>query len=579
MDPHHTLDLLSVLLGTVITAFCLLSWGQIVLRFFGTSRESIQMNHAWIGMASLISVISLIQLLMPIDWKMSLAVLLIALFNAYYYEKVSWANLLSTIRQYIFRHPFISFTSFLGIVLLSSGALLAPGNYDSGLYHFTSIAWLNQHPITLGLGNLHGRLAFNQSYFQLIALLNVYPLWNKGYSVAGPLFIYLGIASVVFSDLRKICFGRYLQAALLILLALLCIDISAPTPDLAISVLQIAIFTHLLQLLWQRNQHQNLVPNDLVAFACQCFLISTMKLSGAAFGLSALALVLFMHPNFSKTYLKKFKKLLYLLIIFSCIHIFRSYLLSGTPFYPMGFGALSGADWVIPIDTIQSELNWTYSWARRPGFEVAEVLGNWNWFKPWLKTLPIGALFCILIASICVPWYLFLRNKQLTTSNCMCRKFIHTAGLAFMPLLITTLLWFLTVPDIRFLGVIHQLLAIFSVWLTLVLMKLRHITTVFGVRENQYIFAAHDNHILWFGFLSAVIIMINLQIIRPGIFSGSESLPITELKTSSTLSGLIIYSPASGEQCGNATLPCTPYFNSALKEYRLNNWWLMYSVK
>lgn len=161
----------------------------------------------------------------------------------------------------------------------------------------------------------------------------------------------------------------------------------------------------------------------------------------------------------------------------------------------------------------------------------------------------------------------------------MCRKFIHTAGLAFMPLLITTLLWFLTVPDIRFLGVIHQLLAIFSVWLTLVLMKLRHITTVFGVRENQYIFAAHDNHILWFGFLSAVIIMISLQIIRPGIFSGSESLPITELKTSSTLSGLIIYSPASGEQCGNATLPCTPYFNSALKEYRLNNWWLMYSVK
>ena len=52
-----------------------------------------------------------------------------------------------------------------------------------------------------------------------------------------------------------------------------------------------------------------------------------------------------------------------------------------------------------------------------------------------------------------------------------------------------------------------------------------------------------------------------------------------KLKTNQILSGKLIYSLISGEQCDNANLPCTPYFNSALKEYRLNNWWLMYSVK
>ena len=88
-----------------------------------------------------------------------------------------------------------------------------------------------------------------------------------------------------------------------------------------------------------------------------------------------------------------------------------------------------------------------------------------------------------------------------------------------------------------------------------------------------------NQQILLYGFLCAMIVLAGLQIIRPRIFTGSEQLPVTELKTNQTLSGLVINSPVSGEQCGNANLPCTPYFNSALKEFRLNNWWLIYSVK
>jgi hypothetical protein len=37
--------------------------------------------------------------------------------------------------------------------------------YDTGLYHLQSIKWINEFGTVLGLGNLHGRLAFNSAIF------------------------------------------------------------------------------------------------------------------------------------------------------------------------------------------------------------------------------------------------------------------------------------------------------------------------------------------------------------------------------------------------------------------------------
>jgi hypothetical protein len=365
------------------------------------------------------------------------------------------------------------------------------------------------------------------------------------------------------------------------LLASLCTDISAPTPDLAISVLQIVIFAQLIKLLWQANQAVEPSSASLIAFACLCFLICSIKLSGAAFGLSALLVLAPTYWIYYKNYTASFLKLQLLLAVYLLTQIARSYLLSGTPFYPITLGAISWVDWAVPIQTMQAELDWTYSWARRPGYPTTEVLGNWHWFRPWLGTLSNGTLLCFFLSSIGLPWSLYLdwRLKKSFQPKQVTEQYIGKLKLAFIPLVIATLYWFFTAPDIRFLGVIHQLLAIFSVWFILVILNPGWLAPLSAVSNKQVGANSRAQRVSWYGFLCAMILVVNLQFIRPGLFTDIQQLPISELKTNRTASDLIIYSPVSGEQCGNATLPCTPYFNSALQESHLYRWWLMYSVQ
>jgi hypothetical protein len=51
-----------------------------------------------------------------------------------------------------------------GASWIASRSMRPPTNGDSGEYHFNTIRWINAFPIVPGLGNLHGRLAFNQSF-------------------------------------------------------------------------------------------------------------------------------------------------------------------------------------------------------------------------------------------------------------------------------------------------------------------------------------------------------------------------------------------------------------------------------
>ena len=87
------------------------------------------------------------------------------------------------------------------------------------------------------------------------------------------------------------------------------------------------------------------------------------------------------------------------------------------------------------------------------------------------------------------------------------------------------------------------------------------------------------NQIFKYSFVSAIMILMALQLVRPKLFSGFEPLPTITLKANQTLSGQPIYSPITGEQCGSTQLPCTPYFNDNLKIHQLHHWWLLYSVK
>jgi hypothetical protein len=44
--------------------------------------------------------------------------------------------------------------------------------YDSGMYHAPTVEWFKAYPVVPGLGNLHGRLAFNPSGLLFAAMLD-----------------------------------------------------------------------------------------------------------------------------------------------------------------------------------------------------------------------------------------------------------------------------------------------------------------------------------------------------------------------------------------------------------------------
>src|SRR5271154_2061436 len=63
--------------------------------------------------------------------------------------------------------------SLVGATGLCIFVLLHPqalSNYDVGLYYLQTFKWNREFPVTVGIGNLHGRLAFNSILFLIAPL-------------------------------------------------------------------------------------------------------------------------------------------------------------------------------------------------------------------------------------------------------------------------------------------------------------------------------------------------------------------------------------------------------------------------
>jgi hypothetical protein len=109
------------------------------------------------------------------------------------------------------------------------------------LYHFNTIRWLNEYPLVPGLGNLHGRLAYNQSFFTYAASVNFYPLFHHGHNVANSFLLLLFLAEclhALFVNPEEESGGKEGSSAILFLplhapvLAFIVVknNLSSPTP-------------------------------------------------------------------------------------------------------------------------------------------------------------------------------------------------------------------------------------------------------------------------------------------------------------------------------------------------------------
>ena len=448
------------------------------------------------------------------------------------------------------------------LVWLSNRALHAPIYDDSGIYHFSSIRWANQMPLVPGLGNLHGRLAFNQSYFLFVAFLNNFPMAGFGHNLANSLLLSAGMLTVfemsAASEPDNV-FGTLIRLLLPITLFFVATChrsnapvISSPSPDAAVFTVEIVLTALLLDFLRCPEIAKIDHSTTMAAIVCLASVSVSLKLSALAFVgatlVSAIALAVRQRGWFSTlktTVLSGFA------VLFGGIWIIRSVLASGYLVYPLTASGLP-VDWKIPEHLVRDELNGIRGYARLPSNHWSEATGSWGWFPQWLVRMAdrpdiIAPLGLISVCLIC--WRFFdgrsLRQIPSSAKPLSCLLGIGLISLAF---------WFWNAPDARFLGV-----ALWIMLLAIVGIALDSITPERRAAMSRVVF-----FLFW---LSVVLCFVRnglaLTISTEGKLA--QPIPTPVLTTRITRSGLVVHTPLPGSYCWDGALPSTPYFRSQLK--------------
>ena len=197
----------------------------------------------WIGLALLVTALQIVNLFFGINLFIVRSIGFLGLFSFWLFRNHLDVSFWSRLK------PWHKLFVGLAILWVADRALERPYVYDSALYHFSSVRWANEQPLPPGLGNLYGRLAFNQSYFLFVSFLNLLPNRGDGHNFTNSLLLVFTIMTILEKGsgitgdrARKTIF--LLLSPLVFFFALLnAPGISSPSPDVAMLCLQLAMFS------------------------------------------------------------------------------------------------------------------------------------------------------------------------------------------------------------------------------------------------------------------------------------------------------------------------------------------------
>jgi len=327
---------------------------------------------------------------------------------------------------------------------------------DSGLYHLGLIRWLSEYGVVPGIAFIHERLGFSSSWFALIAMLNVGPLFGKVGSVFGGyvIVLYLALwlnAAVVFKHKQS-----RLQEQLIVGISLLAFPwvwfwgaAISPSPDFAvipIVIICLAItFTNSLPsqnkrwliyitALFALSVKLSLIPL-LVGVSVVCFLLFSWRERLIAIGVGCVGLMPLLLSNT---------------------------VTSGYPLFPSNVFALH-LPWSLPLHLVDETRVAVFNYAfLGPGYPApTSMLG---WLSQWMFSTRHEWVTVVLIAFN-APAYIYVRRINFPE-----RKILDLlAVFVFCTLLFAAL----TAPTFRFM--VHWLIILPGFALGVVLMQYNRI--------------------------------------------------------------------------------------------------------
>ncbi|MBV9733804.1 MAG: hypothetical protein JO275_13600 [Verrucomicrobia bacterium] len=480
-----------------------------------------------------------------VPWANPALILIAAILAA-----VRWRTFANTVIEAFRKTRWSSLILFLPCLFFAALNALTNGYcHDTLLYHLAAVRWVADFGSVPGLANLHGRLGFNSALHPLAGLFG----GPFGIAVSGEFVnsvIVLCTSAVLLQGIRlnrKEFFtqGSVYAALLLplILGQLFSECLSSPQPDVAGVAVAILVTWHLREVIFDADTLPDVEQSAFLRCLMAGSLVVMLKLSYAALGLGAAALVtliiLIRRRRFMAIYIPIF-------LVFACSipWVCRGYITSGYPLYPSELGAIH-FDWIVPQEAASSDREWILSWARDPTRDADSVLANNDWLRPWftttlsdplvLKSLVLGAVGLIL-GLISAPW-----RWQIASFFRYC--------CLIAPIILSLVFWFVTAPDPRFAGATIWTLAADVVFLPFVcLVSVRLLLRVFTT------------------VLIAVFIGLELGSGGTRLATQYEQFPnfvggTSELVPRLTYSGLAVWVPVTGDVTGPWKIPAAPAYS------------------
>ncbi|MDR2954178.1 MAG: hypothetical protein LBV43_03765 [Prevotella sp.] len=319
------------------------------------------------------------------------------------------------------------------ILIIVLWAIIYPRGSDTGLYHLQTMVWAEKFAVVPGLGNLHGRLAFNPSSLVLSTLFSYHPNYFPVFYPINSLCFFIFFIWLFFTLEKYHIFIRYLLVIGLFVFIVSAYGtlISSVSTDMLPNII---ICYLLLRSIIDKHYFSKILPIVTISVFC-----ITAKLSAIAITLLALYIVI-------QQVRQKNYKVIWAIIFLSIITILpwciRNIIQSGYLIYPFPSIDIFSFDWKIPIDSVQAEKDSIYNWGKvRMHNEMVSQMSFAEWFPIWFNNLNKYNLG-IFLAALISPFIILLNLKKLKKQPII----FFTYCIA----VIGVISCFFSAPDIRF---------------------------------------------------------------------------------------------------------------------------------
>ncbi|GAB3901769.1 membrane protein [Larkinella knui] len=500
------------------------------------------------GLCLLVMLMQLASIFVPANYVLAL----IWLLGAASVALGSFASVKTYLRRFVRQQKQIPlFWLFVGVVVLYS--TLEPSNVDSGMYHLPSIRWYERFRVIPGLGNLHGRLAFNSSFLVTSAAFG-FTDWAG--QTLFPLngLVFLVVCWRFLGQIRSATPIRFLALILLALIVYYLIrQVFSPTPDLWATLLPITIF-----MLWLEMRPVFSIRH-VVLFMLVCLCI-TVKLATIPVALSLVPLAWAVRRQLTLRHVWCLGGFALLMVV---PWLVRTTILSGYLLYPFPALDLFSFDWEIPLERVRFEKDFVEFWGKfriaEPDFDPALLKTPASeWIPVWWHHKEYYALNKpVWLLAVCSPVVVIFQYL-----NPMFRTRVQPLVFPYLVALSGFLFWFLSAPEFRF--------GYCFVWMTAFLPLLPFIPD----QTRYWNLRPWSNAVL----AGLLVTLIGYYAVH---FLGQERFPVQRyallpkplsyrnLTTEAnffrpyrTRSGLLILTPKESplqQSCFDQELPCSPY--------------------